>query len=165
MPDDTDIEAVLSVANQIMVAAGCASLITIDDSGLPSSRPVRTFPLDEQFTRVTIPSDVNSRKTRQVSNNSNVVLSYVDAPSRGYVTMIGTGVIVDNPEDKQAAWLEPFAAFWPDGPESEDYLLIVVTPERIETRSYTQGVAESPTRWTPVTLARADTGGWQLPDS
>ncbi len=161
MIDDSDVEAVLDVANRIMTAAGCASLITIDESGLPSSRPVRTFPSDEQFTRITIPSDVNSRKTRQVGINPNVVLSYVDAPSRGYVTMIGKGVLVDRPEDKQAAWLEPFAAFWPDGAGSKDYLLIVVTPERIETRSYTQGVAESPTRWTPVTLARSDSGGWQ----
>ncbi len=111
MTDDTDVGAVLEVASQIMAAAGCASLITIDDSGLPSSRPVRTFPSDEQFTRVTIPSDLNSRKTHQVRSNPYVVLSYIDAPSRGYVTMIGKGVIVDNPEDKQAAWMEPFAAF------------------------------------------------------
>jgi len=162
MSDDSDINAILDVASQIITAAGCASLITIDDSGLPSSRPVRTFPSDEQFAKITIPSDINSRKTRQVGNNPNVVLSYVDALSRGYVTMTGKGVLVDSPEEKQKAWLEPFAAFWPDGPESEDYLLIVVTPELIEARSYTQGVAASPTRWTPATLARADSGGWQL---
>ena len=161
MVDDSNIEAVLDVANQIMTAAGCASLITIDESGVPSSRPVRTIPSDELFTKITIPSDVNSRKTRHVGDNSNVVLSYVDVSTRGYVTIIGDGKLVDRAEDKQAAWMEPFAAFWPEGPESEDYLLILVTPERIETRSYTQGVAESPTRWTPVTLTRAKDGGWQ----
>jgi general stress protein 26 len=162
MTDDSDVGVVLGIANQIMAAAGCASLITIDESGLPFSRPVRTFPSDEQFSRITVPSDVHSRKTHQAKNNPNVVLSYVDAPSRGYVTIIGKAVLDDSPKGKQAAWLEPFAAFWPDGPDSEDYLLIVVTPERIETRSYTQGVAESPTRWTPITLARTDSGGWQL---
>ena len=160
MIEDSDIEGVLGVANQIASAAGCASLITLDESGLPSSRPVRTLPSDERFTSIVIPSDVNSRKTHQVGSNPNVVLSYVDTPSRGYVTIIGKGVLNDRPEDKQAAWLEPFAAFWPDGPESEDYQLIVVTPVRIETRSYTQGVADSPTRWTPVTLTKSN-GDWR----
>jgi len=164
MTDNSDVVGVLSIVNQIMTAAGCASIITINESGQPSSRPVRTFPSDEQFTKITIPSDVNSRKTHQVGINPNVVLSYVDATSRGYVTMIGKGELVDRPEDKLAAWLEPFAAFWPDGPESKDYLLIVFTPERIETRSYTQGVAELPTRWTPVTLSRTDSGGWKQID-
>lgn len=161
MPEDSAIETVLDVVNQIMTAAGCASLITIDESGLPSSRPVRTFPSDDEFTKITIPSDVNSRKTRHVLNNPNVVLSYVDAPSRGYVTMIGKAALNDRAEDKRAAWVEPFAAFWPDGPESDNYLLIVVTPERVEARSYTQGIAESPTRWTPATLERIHNAGWR----
>ncbi len=162
MTDNHDIDTFLDVANQIMTAAGCASIITIDDSGLPSTRPVRTIPSDEQFTKITIPSDINSRKTQQLKNNPNVVLSYVDTPSRGYVTMIGKGKLVDSPEEKQAAWQEPFAAFWPDGPESGDYVLLVIRPDRIEMRSYTQGVAESPTRWTPAILTRTDNRGWQL---
>ena len=161
MTDDSDIKVVLDVAHQIMTAAECASLITIDESGLPSSRPVRTFPSDDEFTKITIPSDQNSRKTHHVRGNSNVVLSYVDTPTRGYVTVIGKAVLIDSLEDKRSAWMEPFAAFWPDGPESEDYLLIVVTPIRIEARSYTQGVAEVPTQWTPVTLERTNTGAWQ----
>jgi general stress protein 26 len=90
-----------------------------------------------------------------------VLLSYVDAPTRGYVTVIGNAELNDRPEDKKAIWMDPFSAFWPDGPESESYLLIDVTPERIEMRSYTQGVAEDPTRWTPVTLERTGAGGWQ----
>lgn len=161
MTQDSDIEVVLNVAKQIMTAAGCASLITIDEFGLPSSRPVRTFPSDDEFAGITIPSDVNSRKTHHIRSNPTVVLSYIDTPTRGYVTVIGKAVLVDRLEDKKAAWVEPFSAFWPEGPESEDYLLIVVRPERIEARSYTQGVAEVPTQWTPVTLERTDTSGWQ----
>ena len=162
MTDHSDVDAILDIARQIMAAAGCASIITVDESGLPSTRPVRTFPSDEQFTKIVIPSDINSRKTKQLKNNPNVLLSYVDAPSRGYVTMIGKGELVDNPEEKRAAWLEPFSAFWPDGPESEDYLLLVVRPDRIEMRSYTQDVAGSPTRWTPAVLTRTDNRAWQL---
>ncbi len=161
MTQGSDIEALLDVGKQIMTAAGCASLITIDESGLPSSRPVRTFPSDDELTKITIPTDSNSRKTVQARNDSRVVLSYIDVPTRGYVTVIGNAVLNDRLEDKKAIWVDPFLAFWPDGPESKDYLLIDVTPERIELRSFTQGVAEEPTRWTPVKLERTGTGGWQ----
>ena len=161
MTQDSDIGVLMNVAKQIMTAAGCASLITIDESGLPSSRPVRTFPSDDELTKITIPTDENSRKTQHARSNPNTVLSYVDTPTRGYVTVIGRAMLNDRLEDKKAIWAEPFSAFWPDGPESQDYLLIDVTPERLELRSYTQGVAEDPTRWTPVTLERTDTGGWQ----
>jgi general stress protein 26 len=161
MTQDSDIEELLNVANQIVTAAGCASLITIDETGLPSSRPVRTFPSDEEFTKITIPTDSRSRKTRHAQRNSSVVLGYIDVPTRGYVTVIGSAALNDRLEDKKAIWVDPFFAFWPDGPETKDYLLIEVAPERIELRSFTQGVAEEPTRWTPVTLERTDAGGWQ----
>ena len=161
MTQDYDIETLLRVAKLIMTAAGCASLITIDESGLPSSRAVRTFPSDDEFTKIAIPTDSKSRKTLHVRNNSSVVLSYIDAPTRGYVTVIGNAVLNDRPEKKKALWKDSFLLFWPDGPESEDYLVIDVTPERIELRSYTQGVAEEPTHWAPVTLRRTGIGGWQ----
>jgi len=161
MAQDSDIEALLDVGRQIMTAAGCASLITIDEAGLPSTRPVRTFPSDDELTKITIPTDSNSRKTVQAQNNSRVILSYVDTPTRGYVTVIGNAELNDRLEDKKAIWVDPFLAFWPDGPESDSYLLIDVTPKRIEMRSYTQGVAEDPTHWTPVTLERSGAGGWQ----
>ena len=161
MAQDSDIEALLDVGKQIMTAAGCASLITIDGAGLPSTRPVRTFASDDELTKITIPTDSNSRKTVQARSNPRVILSYVDAPTRGYVTIIGNAELNDRTADKKATWIDPFSAFWPNGPESESYLLIDVTPERIEMRSYTQGVAENPTHWTPVTLERSGAGGWQ----
>lgn len=161
MTQDSEIEALLDVGRQIMTAAGCASLITIDESGMPSARPVRTFPSDDKLTKITIPTDSNSRKTAQARNNSRVVLSYIDTPSRGYVTVTGNAVVNDNLEDKQAFWTDSFSAFWPQGPESESFLLIDVVPERIELRSYTQGVAEDPTCWSPIILERTDTAGWQ----
>ena len=161
MTQESDIEMLLDIGKQIMTAAGCASLITIDESGTPSSRPVRTFPSDDTLTKITIPTDTSSRKTVQAENDPRVILAYVDTPSRGYVTIIGNAELNDNLEDRKAIWVDPFSAFWPDGPESESYQLIDVKPERIEMRSFTQGVAEEPTRWTPVTLQRTGAGAWQ----
>ena len=113
-----------------------------------------------ECAKITIPIDEASRKTQHVRNNHNIVLSYVDAPTRGYVTIIGEAVLNDNLEDKNAAWMDPFSAFWPNGPESDNFLLIEVKPKRIEMRSYTQGVGEDPTSWVPVKLERT-TSGWE----
>lgn len=161
MSQSADIKGLLHVVDQMMEAAECASLITIDESGQPSSRAVRPFPPDDEFTKIVISTHPDSRKTVHVRNNSNVVLSYVDAPNRGYVTVIGKAVVNDRLEDKKSFWADPFSAFWPDGPESDEYLLIEVSPQRIELRSFILGLADEPTRWSPLTLERVATGAWQ----
>ena len=161
MIQSSDNAALLNVAKQMIVAAECASLITVDQSGQPSSRAVRPFPPDDDFTKIVISTHPDSRKTVHVRNKSKVVLSYIDAPSRGYVTVIGKGILNDRLEDKKSFWADPFEAFWPGGPESDEYLLIEVSPDRLELRSFVLGVAEEPTRWSPVTLERAATGTWQ----
>ena len=81
MTDNLDVRALPSFANQIMNSLGCASIITLDESGLASSRPVRTITSDENFSRIIIPTDANLRKTRHVRNNPNIVLDYLDTPS------------------------------------------------------------------------------------
>ncbi len=43
MTQSADSEPLLNVAKQMMAAAECASLITINESGQPSSRAVRPF--------------------------------------------------------------------------------------------------------------------------
>ena len=161
MTQDTDTAVLLDVAKQIMTAAGCAALITTDESGLPSSRAVRTFPSDDALTKIAIPTHPDSRKTRHVRDRPDVVLSYIDDPGRGYVTVIGKAVLNERPEDRTAVWADPFSAFWPDGPESDEYLLIDLTPERIELRSFTLGVAPEPTRWTPEILEIVQAGRWR----
>ncbi len=89
MNQDADMKSLLDVAEQTVAAAGCASLITMDEAGLPSSRPVAAFPPDPGFSRIVIGSDTGSRKTVHVRNNPHVVLSYVDMQNRGYLMVIG----------------------------------------------------------------------------
>ena len=52
----------------------------------------------------------------------------------------------------ERAVVDRFSAFFPDGPASDDYHLIVVTPARLELRSFGLNVAETPTRWSPEIL-------------
>jgi len=54
---DADINSLLDVAEQIVAAAGCASLITMGQTGHPSSRPVAAFPPDPEFSRIVLGSE------------------------------------------------------------------------------------------------------------
>jgi general stress protein 26 len=81
--------------------------------------------------------------------------------NRGYLTVIGNAHINETSEEKKTYWVDRFSAFFPDGPESDDYQLMIVVPERLEIRSFGLKVAEEPTRWSPVILERGTAGEWQ----
>lgn len=161
MTEDRSVESLLEAAERTMSAAGCASLITVDEFGDPSARAVAAFPPDRDFARIVVGTHPDSRKTAHVRSDPRVVLSYIDMGERGYVTVIGKAHLSGAAEDKRAYWTDRFAAFWPDGPDSEDYLLMFVVPERVELRSFGLNVAGEPTRWSPVILERGGSGEWR----
>lgn len=161
MEEKLDIKSLIEVAEQTVAAAGCASLITLDEEGLPSSRPVAAFAPDPEFSRIVIGSDTGSRKTIHVRNNPHIVLAYVDMQNRGYLTAIGEAEFSDNIEDRKTYWTDRFNAFFPGGPESDEYTLMIFVPKRLELRSFGLKVAEEPTHWSPVILDRGSNGEWQ----
>ena len=160
MVENHTVKSLLDVAEQTITAAGCASLITVDDSGDPSSRAVAAFAPDTDFSRIVIGTHPDSRKTVHVQKDPRVVLSYIDVSNRGYLTVIGNAHLNDDLEERKEYWTDRFSAFFPDGPESDEYLLMVVVPERLELRSFGLKVAEEPTRWSRVMLERGQAGEW-----
>lgn len=161
MTQDPSVKSVLDVAHQTIEAAGCASLITMDESGYPSSRAVAAFPPDADFARVVIGTHPDSRKNVHVLKDPRVLMSYVDNSNRGYVTVIGKAHIDDKSEERETYWVDRFSAFFPGGPDSDEYQLMIVVPERLEVRSFGLKVAEEPTHWSPVILERGEAGEWQ----
>ena len=161
MTQDPSVKSVLDVAQQTIAAAGCASLITMDESGHPSSRAVAAFPPDANFARVVIGTHPDSRKNVHVLKDPRVLMSYVDNSNRGYVTVIGKAHIDDKSEERKTYWVDRFSAFFPGGPDSDEYQLMIVVPERLEVRSFGLKVAEEPTHWSPVILERGEAGEWR----
>ena len=88
-------------------------------------------------------------------------MSYVDNENRGYAAVIGKARIEERSEERRSYWVYRFSAFFPGGPESDEYQLMIVVPERLELRSFGLKVAEEPTRWSPVILNRSEAGEWQ----
>jgi len=161
MTENSSVSSLLDVAQQTITAAGCASLITVDETGCPSSRAVAAFPPDVDFSRIVIGTHPDSRKNAHVLDDPRVVLSYVDNKNRGYLTVIGKAHIDANSDEKTTYWVDRFSVFFPDGPESNEYQLMIVDPVRLELRSFGLKVAGEPTRWSPVVLDRGTTSQWQ----
>jgi hypothetical protein len=70
----------------------------------------------------------------------------------GYVTLLGRAAVVSDPAEKAKRWKEDWAAFYKDKNRGDDYVLIRVTPFRLEIVSYGQGLLDDPASWRPLSI-------------
>ncbi|HYL59605.1 MAG TPA: pyridoxamine 5'-phosphate oxidase family protein [Candidatus Acidoferrales bacterium] len=105
--------------------------------------------------RLWIATGRNSAKARHIEKNPNVELFYQVGPEMIHVTVTGTAKFVEDAAEKKRIWNGKvfdynLAEFWPDGPGSKEFGLMLVTPSRVELTSLpemTTGV--KPQVWRP----------------
>ncbi len=144
-------QVILNAARQIMQAVRYCAVITVDASGRPQARTVDAFPPDERMA-VWFATNPKSRKVGQIRKQPRVTLHYFDAhsPEQGYVTLLGRARLVNDKAEKRKRWKDGWEAFWPDRDAS--YLLVEVTPERLEIFSPKHGIGSDPATWRPATI-------------
>ncbi len=91
-----------------------------------------------------------SRKVAEIRRRLRVTLYYFNRENQEYVTLSGIARLVNDPKEKAKRWKEEWKAFYPN--RAEDYLLIVVTPERLEVVSEKKGIKSDPRTWKPPTV-------------
>lgn len=138
----------VGAAREIMEAARYCTLITMDETGRPQARPMDAFAPEADLV-VWLATNPRSRKVRQIERDSRVTLHYFDPQAQAYVTLFGTARLVNDPEEKKR-WKDEWKAFYPDRDAS--YLLIAVTPERLEVFSPKHGIESDPVTWQPATF-------------
>ena len=141
---------VLAVARKVAEKARYCSLITIGPDGRAESRIVDPFVPEEDWT-VWIATRPVTRKVEQIRKNSHVTLSYWEAGSMGFVTLLGDAELVDDPKEKAKHWKPEWAQFhfYSDENRGADYLLIRVKPHRLEVVSFADGLNGDPETWAP----------------
>ena len=132
-PEGISTDSLLTIACTIIDSAKCRTLITVDENGKPQARAMSPFPPEENMI-IWLGTSVNSRKVKQIKNNPQVMVYYYYSEGLSYVSVAGTARLVDDPEKKAHYWKEGWTRFYPD-PE-KDYILIQVTPERMEICSF-----------------------------
>ncbi len=139
----------LRAAREIMQAARYCALITVDDAGRPRARTMDAFAPDENMI-VWMATNPKTRKVAEIRRDPRVTLYYYDAASQSYVTISGGARLVDDKVEKQKRWKEEWKGFYPD--RAASYLLIAVTPERLEVLSPSRGIGHDLVTWRPPAI-------------
>jgi general stress protein 26 len=150
-PAAPDRAAVIKAAAGVMERARFCTLVTIGEDGHPQARVIDAFPPDEQMV-VWMATNPLTRKVAQIRKDPRVTLSYFDPNSMGYVTMLGKAALVTDGAEKAKHWKEDWAKLYQDKNRGDDYLLIKVTPLRLEVSVESQGIANDPKTWRPVII-------------
>jgi general stress protein 26 len=93
-----------------------------------------------------------------------VTLAYFDSEEVAYVTLIGKAKVEKDIHKHWSKWGEKMRTFFPEGPESEDYVMIEFMPSRIEILSFTRDVLPESYVLKPDVLLRTD-DGWVIEDT
>ncbi len=105
-----------------------AMLTTLDENGALTSRPMSVLEVDG-YGKFWFYTSLSSQKVKHLHP---MHLSFMDIDRSTYVSIGGSGVLVQEPPRIQALWT-PFAKPWfPMGPESADLALLEFTPSSAE---------------------------------
>jgi general stress protein 26 len=141
-----DRAAVIKVAAGIMQRARYCTLVSVGEDGHPQARIMDAFPPEGEMV-VWMATNALSRKVSEIRKDPRVTLSYFDAKTTSYVMLLGRASLVSDPADKAKRWKDAWAKLYKDRNRGDDYLLIKVTPIRLEVSAEGEGVKHDPTTW------------------
>lgn len=137
-------DTLIAIAREIIEVSRYCALITVDANGHPQARTMDPFPPDENMI-IWLATNPKSRKVREIRNDPRVTLYYADPGGSGYVTIAGIARLVDDPKQKARWWKEGWESFFTD--REENYILIRVTPRKLDILSYKHGITGDPVTW------------------
>jgi general stress protein 26 len=150
-PAPPDRAAVIKVAAGLMERVRFCTLVTVGEDGHPQARIIDAFPPDGQMV-VWMATNVLTRKVAQIRKDPRVTLSYFDPKSMGYVTLLGKAALVTDGAERAKHWKDDWTRLYKVENRGDDYLLIKVTPIRIEVSAESQGITGDPKTWRPVII-------------
>ena len=130
-------DTLINAAKQMMETSRYCALITLDEKGHPDTRIMDPFLPDDKMV-VWFGTNSNSRKVKQIQNDSRVTL-YYQAPNQvGYIQIKGQAYIVDDSLKKQIYWKNDWSRFYSE--DKSEYTLIKVIPDKLEIIDYQHGI-------------------------
>ncbi len=160
---DGDRPAVLRAAHEVMRKARYCALITLGEDGQPQARAVDPLGPDDDMT-VWVGTNAATRKVAQLRKDPRVTLYYFDAAAPAYVTLIGMAVASSDPAEKAKHFKDEWLPFYKDRHRGPDFVLLKVTPRRLEIVSQNHGLINDPKTWRPVAVEFPEGAQKPLPD-
>ena len=142
-------DALISAARDVMTTTRYCALITTSRDGRAHARTMDAFVPEADLT-VWLATNPLSRKAAEIRRNPKVTLYYFDRESAAYVTIYGIARLVNDKSEKAKRWKDDWKSFYPD--RNKSYLLIKVTPERLEVVNINKGVVGTSPTWQPLSV-------------
>ena len=130
-------DTLITTAKKMMETTRYCALITLDTTGHPDARTMDPFSPDSNMV-VWLGTSIDSRKVKQIKNDSRVTLYYLDRNAAGYVVIKGQAYIVQDSLKKQTYWKKAWSRFYSE--DKSEYTLIKVIPEKLEVIDYQHGI-------------------------
>lgn len=126
-----DKETAVTKAREIIEKVPISALITIDEHGFPSARPMGTLPTDGDMTAWCVCSST-SAKCAQIAANEKVSIYWELAGAGmggyGWVLLKGTAELLQDDATLARFWTEDWRRYFPDGRHDPTYAILKVTP-------------------------------------
>jgi general stress protein 26 len=143
--------AIIAAATDIIQKAHYCTFVTIGEGGQPQARIVDPISPDAGLT-IWFATNPLTRKVNQVRRNPKVTLLCFDASTSSYVTVLGRGDPVTDPVEKKRHWKADWASIYPKGAGNDEFMLIRITPARVEIVSESRGMNGDAKTWLPLAI-------------
>ena len=141
--NNVTVERVLKAANRHIRKRRFCTVITNGVDGI-QARVVQQFPPKDDNFVIRFGTSLVSRKARQIEETGQAVLVYED-DRRGLCVTVYCHAAINKNLDARKRWFVPiFAAYWPEGPSSPDFVVIECCPYVIEVWDYRSGLTPLP---------------------
>lgn len=133
-------------------------LATLGESCI-DARVLQPFPPGPDLD-VWLGTSRRSRKAAQLRADSRATLAYEDDGKGAAVVLVGRVQIVDALEERRRRFMPSWWAFYPDGPEGDDYVLLHFVPDRVEVWDVSRRVTPEPFGMRAARVVRRN-GTWE----
>ncbi|GHC32330.1 pyridoxamine 5'-phosphate oxidase family protein [Streptomyces cinnamoneus] len=133
--------------------------LTTYDGLRPHTRLVEHLGVGEDGS-LHIGTSPRSRKAADVARQPRVTYAVEDRGAAAYAVLEAEAHVEDGLQERLAHWKDDFRAFFPDGPEGDDYVVLRLCPDRIELMDFTHQVHPAPFGLVPAVIER-DAAGWR----
>ncbi|MGB3777761.1 MAG: pyridoxamine 5'-phosphate oxidase family protein [Tunicatimonas sp.] len=159
---DLSLAHCLRVARRIASRTKYAHLITTASGGVPSgsapsARLVQPIVAADDF-EFFIGTDPKSRKVAEITAHPAVTLAFNQSDEDASLVVYGTATVHHEPDFKEEYWKSTWRLFFPEGPQSDNYVVVRVRAERMELLSFQRNVIPEPFGLRPVVLVRGEEG-------
>lgn len=136
------VAAVLGAARATMRRKRYCLLATAGAGGV-SARVLQPFAPGPSLD-VWFGTSAASRKVRELRADPRATIVYQDDAKSACAVLSGTIAIVDDVDVRRRRFMPTWHAFWPDGPESPDFLLLHFSPNAVEVWDASRGITPEP---------------------